>query len=77
MALVRRFERKDMQRNSLHEEIEASYTVFDQGDRVLLQIDTYGRNDREIPGKKSQSIQLDRDGALALFKILKREFAFD
>jgi hypothetical protein len=41
---------------------------------VFIQIDTYGREDREIPGKKSQTIQLDREGALALFAILKREF---
>ena len=30
---------------------------------MLLQIDTYGRETREIPGKKSQTIQLDRQGA--------------
>jgi hypothetical protein len=48
----------------------------DRGDvgRVLLQIDTYGRETREMPGKKSQTIQLDRDGATALFNILKQEF---
>jgi hypothetical protein len=27
-----------------------------------------------MPGKKSQTIQLDREGATALFAILKREF---
>jgi hypothetical protein len=27
-----------------------------------------------MPGKKSQTIQLDRQGATALFKILKDEF---
>jgi len=65
-----------MERNSLHDEISATYTVFQFDDQVLLQIDTYGRPDREIPGKKSQSIQLDREGAAALYRILKSAFHF-
>ena len=75
MALVRSFERKTMDRNSLHDEIEASYSVFERDGRVILQIDTYGRESREIPGKKSQTLQLDRSGAEHLFSILKREFS--
>jgi hypothetical protein len=63
-----------MERNSLHEEIEATYTTFERDGRVFIQIDSYGRETREMPGKKSQTIQLDRDGATALFAILKREF---
>jgi hypothetical protein len=77
MALIRRFENKPMERNSIHEEIEASYTAFERDGRVFLQIDSYGTTDRMIPGKKSQTIQLDREGALALFKILRKEFHFD
>jgi len=76
MALVRSFVEKRMERNSLHDEISATYTVFQFDDQVLLQIDTYGRPDREIPGKKSQSIQLDREGAAALYRILKSAFHF-
>ncbi|MHC2000390.1 methionyl-tRNA formyltransferase [Methylobacterium sp. CM6241] len=76
-ALIRNFERKEMERVSLHDEIEATYSVFERDGRVLLQIDSYGRADREMPGKKSQTIQLDRDGARALFNIIKREFSFD
>jgi hypothetical protein len=63
-----------MDRNSLHDEIEATYSVFERDGRVLLQIDSYGRETREVPGKKSQTIQLDREGATALFNILRREF---
>jgi hypothetical protein len=53
MALVRSFRLNPMDRNSLHDEIEPSYTVFERDGRVLLQIDTYGRKTREMPGKKS------------------------
>ena len=75
MALISHFERKHMERNSLHDEIEATYTVFEKDSRILLQIDSYGRESREKPGKKSQTIQLDRQGASELFAILRREFA--
>jgi hypothetical protein len=77
MALIRHFEKKHMERNSIHDEISATYTAFENDGRVFIQIDSYGRDDREIPGKKSQTIQLDREGALALFNILKREFGFN
>lgn len=74
MALVRNFEPKEMVRNSLHHEISATYSVFGEGDRRVLQIDTYGSEDRQIPGKKSQTLQLDRQGAEALAKIIAKEF---
>ena len=76
MALIRRFNEKHMERNSLHDEIEATYTVFERDGRVLLQIDSYGRDSRDIPGKKSQTIQLDLEGGAALYDILRRAFHF-
>lgn len=76
MALIRSFERKQMDRNSVHKEIGATYTVFKTDDRVFLQIDTYGSSNRQIPGKKSQSLQLDQTGACILYQIIKREFGF-
>ena len=63
MALIRQFERKHMERNSVHDEIQARYTTFEREGRIFIQIDTFGRDSPAIPGKKSQTIQLDRDGA--------------
>ncbi len=77
MALIRSFTEKRMQRNSLHDQIEATYSVFERDGRVVVQIDSYGRKTRELPGKKSQTIQLDRDGASQLYRILKSAFHFD
>jgi hypothetical protein len=57
MALVRQFNKGQMNRNSLHDEI-----------------DTFGRTTREMPGKKSQTIQLDREGAEALYHIIGESF---
>jgi hypothetical protein len=74
MALVTGFERKDLERNKVHDAIEASFTSFSDGDRKFVQIDTHGRATREIPGKKSQTIQLDETGARKLVEILTKEF---
>jgi hypothetical protein len=76
MALIRHFDRKHMERNSIHDGISASYTVFERDGRRFIQIDSYGRDEREIPGKKSQTIQLDRDGAQQPYRILQNEFNF-
>lgn len=76
MALIGKFEEKHMERNSIHKEIGASYTAFEFDGRKFLQIDSYGTLDRQVPGKKSQSIQLDEDSAQALYDVLKLHFRF-
>ena len=74
MALIRKIEPGSMHRNTVHDEIPATYTAFEIDGRKFVQVDSYGRNDREMPGKKSQSFQLDGDGAKALVAILRHEF---
>ena len=75
MALVRKFEKLDSERNQLQEEVEARYAVFERDGKGFVQINTYGRPDRENPGKVSQVIQLDRQGAEALVSILRKAFS--
>ncbi|NGN40119.1 methionyl-tRNA formyltransferase [Mesorhizobium sp. CGMCC 1.15528] len=65
-----------MQRMQLHDAIEAKYYVQDYDGRKLLQISTFGRATRDIPGKVSQTIQLDEEAASHLFGILKKTFDF-
>ena len=74
MALVRKFEKLDGERYQLHEEVEAKYAVFERDGKGFVQINTYGRSTREIPGKVSQTVQLDKQGAEALVRILRKEF---
>ena len=76
MALIKSFSPSTMTRNSLHDGIEAKYAIFNYDDRTFVQIDSFGRSTREVPGKKSQTIQLDRDSAAQLYKILKNAFDF-
>lgn len=76
MALISNFNAGARDRYTAHKPIEATYFVLGDGEAKLLQIDTHGTSEREIPGKVSQSIQLDHHSALQLFSVLKREFGF-
>jgi hypothetical protein len=60
----------------IHEKVYTTYSAFDNCGRHYVQIDTYGRSDRELPGKISQSIQLDENSARYLFDLLKAEYNF-
>ncbi len=66
-----------MTRNSIHDAIDAKYAIVRNDGRTFVQIDTFGRDTGEIPGKKSQTIQLNRDSGLQLIKILKEAFHVD
>ena len=59
-------------RNSVHEKVETTYTIFKMDGEKYVQIDTYGRIGRENPEKISQSFQLDRSTALFLVHISDR-----
>ncbi|SFK45026.1 methionyl-tRNA formyltransferase [Methylocapsa palsarum] len=76
MALLSKFEQITMSRNSIHEEIESTYSVFEHDGQKFIQIDSYGRPERKIPGKKSQTFQLDKKGGRLLFDILNDTFHF-
>jgi hypothetical protein len=41
---------------------------------VLLQLATYGSDERKIPGKTSQTLQLERTRALELRDVIERVF---
>jgi hypothetical protein len=75
MALVKDFKRFSMERNSIHDEIEAKYAIFERDGRKFVQIDTFGRDDRQIPGKKSQTIQLDSAMPKRFLKFFEKNFA--
>ncbi len=67
--------RIEKERNSVHTPVKTTFTVFDteNGER-FVQLDTYGRSDREIPEKISQSLQIDKETARFLVKLLLEEF---
>ena len=68
--------RIEKQRNVIHEKVHTTYSIFELDEKKYVQIDTYGRLDRENPEKISQSIQLDKEAAEFLVNILIKEFNF-
>ncbi|TYR31145.1 methionyl-tRNA formyltransferase [Mesorhizobium microcysteis] len=56
--------------------MDAKIIRYELDGRRLIQIDTMGSRDRKIPGKVSQSIQLDEHSARQLFEIMKDHFRF-
>ena len=68
-------QRIDKERNMVHEKVDASYSIFEKDGKKYVQIDTYGKAERDIPGKISQSIQLDKNSAVFLIELLKHEFS--
>jgi hypothetical protein len=60
---------------SVHKEIEGSYFIMTaRNGKKYLQIDTYWSDEREIPGKISQSIQFSLEAIEQLKKILLQYF---
>jgi hypothetical protein len=74
MALIQRFEDRDIGSGRVHGEVSCGYHWFDAGNRRILQLETYGSDARAMPGKVSQSIQLDENSAKTLMAILRRAF---
>jgi hypothetical protein len=76
VARITHFQRDQMDRLQLHDEVDAKLFVQNFDGRKLIQISTYGRSGRQEVGKLSQTFQLDEEAARQLFTIMKAEFGF-
>lgn len=68
------FSRKAKDRNSIHSKVAGTYSVFELNGQKYFQIDTFGKMNRKMPEKCSQSFQLDKKAAEYLINLLKHEF---
>ena len=77
MPLVTSFKQVDGQGRLNPTQVIARVKTFGVAEQApIVQIDTMGSSDREMPGKVSQVIQLNRDSAQQLFAILKKTYGF-
>ena len=76
MALITKnnIKRLDKERNSVHDPVRATYTTFTSDEKKYFQIDTYGSSSREMKDKISQSIQIDKEMAKELIKLMIKAF---
>jgi hypothetical protein len=74
--IVKFFELPDSDSVRPHTDVECGYRIATLGAAPILQLqlDIYGSSDRQIPGKVSQSIQIDEQGARQLMALLQRAF---
>ena len=72
MALVGEFQHVKSDRNGVHKPVLCGWRTFDADGQRILQLDTYGSDDRQIPNKVSQSLQLNRESAAILLDLIRR-----
>lgn len=71
---VKKIKREDKYRNTIHEEVESTYTIFEKNGVKYFQIDTYGKSERKLKGQSSQVLQLDEVSVYDLIKLLSEKF---
>ena len=78
MAWVTSFELKKAGSGKLHPtRLVGQVKVFEpDAGKAIVQIDTFGSDEREMPNKQSQTIQFGRESAHQLFTILKETYGF-
>ena len=70
-AIVRHLRHQVLERGARRTEAEYTYAiVIDDGGNKWLQLDTYGSSERQIPGKKSQSIRFSPEAIEQLRQIV-------
>lgn len=74
MALLGDFRQTSSDRNQLHGPVEWGWRAFEVEGRKILQIDTYGSQQRKLTGKQSQSIQVDERAAQILTELIRETF---
>jgi hypothetical protein len=75
MALIRSITLKPGEGRIHPTEVDAHIKIFGGFDRPqIVQIDTFGSDDRQISGKISQTIQLNKVAAEQLVEVLRRAY---
>jgi hypothetical protein len=66
---------KTLQRGGLHPtRVDCEWFAFERDGKRLLQLDTYGSDERKDKGTVSQTLQLDETTARELLRILRKAF---
>lgn len=71
---IQNIKKLNKERNTVHDEVNATYTVFNYEGEKYLQIDTYGKAERKNPENISQTFQFNRESASYIANLLIEEF---
>jgi len=73
MAIIREFEQLELKANARHTETKGGYSVQGQDGEKFIQINTVGSDNRDFPGKVSQTLRLSK-GAIEQLAELARKY---
>lgn len=74
MGIVSQLVKINLEKNSAHRPVDCTYSiVIGESGEKYLQVDTYGSADRQIHGKKSQSIRFSKEAVDQLKQIIEKE----
>jgi hypothetical protein len=74
LALIVKFEERPLDPKAIHKPVECGFRAVEIDGQRILQLETYGSAERQMPEKVSQSIQLDIRAARWLKQILESSF---
>lgn len=75
MAVIGTFYEAKPRNDRVHPTVvECEWQIVNAPGVKLIQLTTFGSADRELPGKASQTLQLDRNGAATLAELIRRAF---
>jgi hypothetical protein len=74
VAILRELKPRVLENGSRHTDAEGTYSIVESEGIRMLQIDTYGSENRKIPGKVSQSIRFSPEALKQLTKIIRENF---
>lgn len=77
MAWVVSVNREDGKGKLQPTQVIAHAKIFQTDGHRIVQIDTFGSEDRENPGKQSQTLQFGKESARQLFDVLKDTYGFE
>jgi len=74
VALITKIVHQPLQTRSFHDETACTYDIItdDSGAR-FLQLDTYGSVDRQMQGKKSQTVRFSPEALTQLKRIIEEK----
>ena len=77
MAFVKTVVKDHRELRSLHPtQLVCRYVVGERDGKKVIQLNSYGSDQREELDKLSQTLQFDAQSAAELFTVLKSEFGF-
>ncbi|MCH4892697.1 hypothetical protein GO308_06185 [Sphingomonas sp. SFZ2018-12] len=72
MAIIRSFEELELKAHARHTETKGGFSIQGQDGEKFVQINTFGSDDRMMPGKVSQTLRLSKEAIEQLAELARK-----